>query len=816
MNEWLLTLLGVEAPEGARISDVTVAVQSGVEVGWIVILGVVAALVTFVSYRWLPSEITLFRRSVLTGLRLLFFALLLGLLLMPVARFNLESDKRLPLLVLADTSDSMALAEPRTEAMDIRRAALALGSIEPGEEGNASGADFGRVPRIELMRAALTNENYNLLPSLAERFDVVPFGFGLEPAALGGSGNGTSTDWVASLDVGASATAIGGSLAKALGKQRESVIDANGAGSSQIAGVVMATDGANNAGLPPGELVARLQREGVPLYIYGVGITNPRDIQVHTLEAPDAAFVNDTVPIQVRVRSQGMAGKSAELRMDINGEVQTKPIEFTGDGEQVVDLLHTPTVAGDFDLTVSIEPREDETEADNNSLRQRFRVVDREINVLLIEQSPRWEFRYLFEMLRRDKRVNFKTWLIDGDDSLAEGFAGNSESPYVKEFPDTEKLREYDVIILGDVARSRMEGAAGPLELLRKFVGEQGGSLLVLAGKQHCPVRYVGTDLDAMLPVVLSSSPQVQGAELYGAREVKLERTPRGMASPLMRLDQDEEENENVWNDLPGVYWVADVERAKPSAQVFMVVADADAENEREKNPVLAMHSFGAGNVMYLGTDNLWRWRANTGDLHHTTIWSQLVQRMALPRLMGFSRDVQLKVAKRTYRTGDRVKVQARLFDQNILATGDLQLVYRLQGMGGPGRVVRMQSDEPGVFTGEFLAPDAGQYELNLQDPRGQSEVLRNEKRYFAVREYNLEKTQTAMNESLLRGMAEKTGGAFFREENLHELPSVIPDRMGVLVEAREKELWSSWVYFLLLLLVITVEWVIRKLSYLK
>ena len=283
----------------------------------------------------------------------------------------------------------------------------------------------------------------------------------------------------------------------------------------------------------------------------------------------------------------------------------------------------------------------------------------------------------------------------------------------------------------------------------------------------------------------------------------------------MLRLDDEDEENEKIWDELPGVYWVADVERAKPSAQVLMVQADDVKENSRDRKPVLALHTFGAGHVMYLGTDNLWRWRRNAGDLYHTTLWSQLIQRMALPRLMGFSRDVQLTLDRRTYRTGDRVRIQARLFDRDDLPLNGLQLVYRpLEG--GEDQVVDLQNASPGVYNGEFLAPKAGQFELNLKDPNGPRETLEQEKRYFAVREFNLEKTQTAMNEQLLRDMAAKTGGAFFREENLHELTAAIPDSTREISVRIERELWSSWIYFLLLLLVISLEWVIRKLSYLK
>ena len=52
-----------------------------------------------------------------------------------------------------------------------------------------------------------------------------------------------------------------------------------------LAGVLLVTDGANNTGAQPLESAAALRQEGVPVYVYGVGITSPRDIIVANLRA---------------------------------------------------------------------------------------------------------------------------------------------------------------------------------------------------------------------------------------------------------------------------------------------------------------------------------------------------------------------------------------------------------------------------------------------------------------------------------------------------------------------------------------------------
>ena len=86
----------------------------------------------------------------------------------------------------------------------------------------------------------------------------------------------------------------------------------------------------------------------------------------------------------------------------------------------------------------------------------------------------------------------------------------------------------------------------------------------------------------------------------------------------------------------------------------------------------------------------------------------------------------------------------------------------------------------------------------------------------FSVSEPKFEFGETAMNEGLLRELAATTGGQYFREEDLYKLPELISAKTERVQSPMEVELWASPLYFILLLGVVTVEWVVRKLSHLK
>ena len=179
----------------------------------------------------------------------------------------------------------------------------------------AAARELEQVPRIDLAKAVLKNERLNLLPRFDRDFDLAAFTFGpnvLEISARREQGNTNSTEAkkvsVADFRLGGSiagakpATAVGDALRDVVTRKR----------GQPLAGVLLVTDGANNTGAQPLESAAALRQEGVPVYVYGVGITSPRDIIVANLFAPDVTFVKDEA-VTVRVRAQGLKNETRML-----------------------------------------------------------------------------------------------------------------------------------------------------------------------------------------------------------------------------------------------------------------------------------------------------------------------------------------------------------------------------------------------------------------------------------------------------------------------------------------------------------------------
>lgn len=800
MIDFLLHILGAKVPAAQQIADWTLSFRYA-NWGLVFLAGLALTAAAIWLYRRSPTGTPTAGAYGLATLRTIFFVLLLLLAMQPILELAVESKVRQTLVVLVDDSASMGIQDQRTSDPDRKRAALALGWLDAA--GGLGQPWPGSTPtravnpsRLEMLRGPLVT---GLLTRLTDQYDLQGYRFGATVEELPATNQVGA--WWEMLRADQPVTALGDAVREVLRRQR----------GQSLAGILVISDGAHNAGSLPVAAAQLARQEGRALYCYGVGITSPKDLQVANLFSEDVAFVNEDLAVVVRVRAPGLTGERARLQVRLGERVVAqKELVLESEGEQGVELTIRPETTGEFELTASLEPRADELIHENNTLSKKLRVVDTRIKVLLIEQAPRWEYRYLQAMLARDRRVELRVLLFEADPGLAQA----PNSPYLPAFPKSkEELYRHDVIVLGDVDPRLLAGT--PLEWLRDYVAQFGGALVMVAGPRFAPSAYAGTPLSAALPVEVEKLAPLSRDEVPADQPIRLELTATGKESPMLQLADTAAASLQVWRELPPVYWVARVGSVRPAAEV-LVTATESRPGGRSRLPVLVIQRYGLGQTLFVGTDSTWRWRKNVGDRYFTRLWGQIIQRMSLARLLGEAKRTQLTSDRQSYQTGDKVTVYARLYSATYEPINEplLKGRFRESGRGagnGPEREVTLRPlpGQPGMYRGEFVAPAPGAYQFFMdRDPETKLD--------FAVTAARFEFGQTEMNEPLLRELAALSGGAFLREEDLHRLPSLLGQKAETVRASFEVEVWSSPLVFTLLVLVAAVEWWLRKRLQLK
>ena len=762
-------------------------------------IAVFAAVVLLSLYLYRKSwGIPMWLRVALGVARLVALALVVASLFEPTMMTEETHSQARSMPVLVDVSESMSMKDPRKRSFDIAEAARALGMVEEGvaddEVSMMLSADQRQAilnaTRLDLARGILTKSGASGFASLAESLDVSYHSFGRATQVISDAGSVSAKD-LASLTAADSATSIAASL-EAVAKS----------GATTPAGIVLFTDGIDNASSRRTEAVLQdLGARGIPVYPVPIGLTDPDDVSIRNIVMQEVAFSGDNVPIQVQLLSKGYEKRNANIIVKLNGrQVQRAKVRLQG-GLQFVDVEFTVDIRkkGAARVEIEIEPFEDEVSTANNRVERTVRVVNEKVNVLYIEGNNRWEFRYITAILKRDPRLN--TTFISS--CSGPEFARNSPE-HIERFPSKrEEAFKYDLVILGDVDSEFF--STEELVLLEELIRDRGGSLLVLCGPMHTPSSYAGTPVETMMPVRFEADAdwEMVSDSIYPVL------TSEGRSSMVMVLENDTESNDRVWSRVAPLDHLPPLQGAKPGATVLAALSDQASGDQRY--PMVAWHRYGTGKCMSLATDRLWRLRFKTGDKYHWRVWSQSIQFLTLSRLMGEHKRVRLETDRTTYRDGEQARLYAHVLDENFEPMVQPSFEIVVKGVDGNAlnERVSLQPDRttPGLYEGYFSAPIAGRYRLEANE--NDKDVSNTTE--FQVAVVNKELSDIEMRLGGLKRMAQLTGGCVLSLGDLGKLDELFDTRPLTTTVRSERPLWDNGLLATLLILLLGMEWFMRR-----
>ena len=761
----------------------------------VLILALIAVAVAYAVYLYRKEKaLTRGRRIALGILRAAVLGLLVLIVFEPILGLEMTVKARRTLLVLMDTSESMTTRDPRQTEDELKDAALALDKMPYDEAGGplteTARAAAVSAPRTDLAKGILSHPGLELLPRLAENYTLRFFGFGerLEPAQ--GKGE-VAPDMLMAAGATGKATRMGSAISEAVDRS---------AGQS-ISGVILLTDGISNDGLDPLPVAQRMGERNIPIYPVGLGMPSAPDVAVRRLIVPDVVFHKDKVPLRVQVASGGYAGRTANLAVSLDGQEVAGKVINLGGRTQFEEVLFIPEAkSGNVTLEVSVSAMPGETNAANNKAAKTLRVISEKIQVLYVEGKPRWEYRYLRQVLLRDPRLDVKFLLTEGDRDQA-----LSSEQYLTDFPEeAAKAFRFDLVILGDVPATYFSHPQ--LARIEELVQKHGGSFLMLAGSQYAPLSYLASPVANLLPVRLRTEGW-QSVE-DGVFPVVAE----GAAdSAIMTLDVPKDRNQDLWGRVRPMYKLPVLDGAKPAATVLATISRGGTRGG-EAYPLIAWQRYGSGKALFVGTDQLWRLRFKTGDKYHARFWGQAIQFLTLSRLLGESKRIQVEVDKPDYLVGQRAAVSANVLDETyepVKAPSYSLYVERTSSPRKQQTLLKLDAVPhiPGLYQGYFTPAEAGRYEVRAP---GGDPALANVAQ-FSVTAADLEQVERAMQEELLKNMAQASGGRYFAVRDLPALVKTVAGEDRTSVTRRERELWDLPIAFVAVLALLGIEWFLRR-----
>jgi len=821
------------------------------------ILAAVVALVPLVLVGWLyRTELRLVRPTVaraLFALRLAVVGLVVALIgFQPV--FSRTKTETVPgrVVVALDRSDSMGVTDPQRPLADklklVRTLKLVSDIVDDkkldawirdaeqsgqvnwpiggGATPDAERQQFDLVvrraeelTRSQIARRLLSDDGPNLLRQLGDRHRVDLIGFT-------GSVSELAPDQLATLAAAGesgSVTNLRGPMERGLGRAAD--------GAPTLA-VILLTDGQHNDPASPVEKAAELGRQHVPVYPIAIGSkTPPTDIIVTAVQAPTSVFKGSDVAAEVRVQVNGLSerGLTVELRRPGHPPLVERVRHDGVDRAYNVRFQVRMDEVGTQPLTVVATPAPEEMRTENNARTLAINVADDKAKVLLIDGEARWEYHYLASALARDHGTETKSVVFAQPRTgrLSESDVARLGYPARHLPSEAEALDAYDCVILGDVTQEQL--SLDDRVRLERYVGERGGTLIVLAGQRAMPAAFFGADpaadpLTKLLPIT-------EPRPIRSAEGFPVVPTAEGKLAGFLQMESTPEESERRWASLPWHYW-AMIGKAKPGATVLATLGgdNLDPVGEgRDKVPgLIVRQNYGFGRVLYVGLESTWRWRFKAGDTYHHRFWGQAIRWAASdkPLLVG-NEFLRFGPRKPAVPQGQDVELVVRLSETakklppNALAAvrvfrqrpGKVDEAVTLTGLTQPESRPReleakLRDLPPGQYVAELAIPDLGEQAIAV-GADGRPGPLRAP---FAVspRE-TTEMNELALNLPLLEELAAKSGGKVFTPETAGGLADLLKQRQATRTERAEMKLWRSWPTLFLFVALLTLEWAGRK-----
>ena len=605
-----------------------------------------------------------------------------------------------------------------------------------------------------------------------------------------------------------------------------------------LSGLVVFTDGADNARTPLGDELLSLRARSVPVFTVGIGRERfDKDIEIRRVEAARTALKGSAIVADVLVRQRGYGGQKVPLVVEDEGRViASEEVALPGDGDLAPVRVHVAlNDAGPRTLAFKIAAQPGEQVAQNNAQQALVIVRDRREKILYVEGEPRSEMAFIRRAVASDSNLQLVTLQRTAENTFQRFDVDNGEE-LAGGFPKTrEELFRYRGIVLGSVDASLF--TRDQLQMLSDFVGVRGGGLLLLGGRHAFGEGgYAGTPLAPAMPVVIAG--EAVPDSLTFLADIKPELTPAGAASAATQIAATEQKSSDRWKTLPPVTSVNFIRGIKPGAVVLVngvVPSDGRTESapvavRRYEQPVLAYQRFGKGLSIALPVQDtrLWQMDPNTpvDDQTFVTFWRQL--------LRWLTSDVpnRITVASASDVTGvrDPVALTAEVADSAFVMRNDARVVAHLTAPSGATRDLPMEwaVDRDGEYRATFTPEEAGNYEVVAEvDPGAGASAASSARaaadsthdrrsdatyvRVNAAAESSREFVDAEMRASLLQRIARETGGRFYTPANVASLPEDIAlSKRGVTV-VNQMDLWDMPFIFLMLVGLVCAEWAYRK-----
>jgi uncharacterized membrane protein len=736
---------------------------------WIIAVGAVAAAgLLSLQFVQLRQRLSRGQSVFLVAVRACVYAVLLFFLFGPALIETRETKLRRPLTVLVDSSQSMNF---------------------PNSAKREPGGETGRS-RLDLIKAKLATGPEPLIEKLNRDYDLrlLRFGATTEPIAPAALGELTAQDH---------------------GTRLVETLQAIAKDANQQSGIVVFSDGISN-----GERRSMEGLPALPVPVFTVGLGEPEgfsDLRIAEVKAPEFAFRGREFKLDVTVKASGLSGKTVPLYFNRGSNLITsRSVKVDADTfEHKMTLSFTPKELGTHSFSVSLPVQPGEQITHNNQKEFKIDVQRDKLRVLTLSGAPAWNYRFLRMALKQDPLIDLVSFVFlrTPTDSVDVPDSRLSLIPFPIDDLFLDELKNFDVVVLDDFSHRSYFNPVY-LERVRDFVRDGGGLAMFGGVRGFDTGGYGESALKEALPVELDNK-----GSYHNGGNLRPALTAAGKAHPITRLLPDSRSNEEAWRQMPPLTGYNEVRAARGETLVT-----ATNNGSGAAVPLLTVGRFGKGRTLALMSDEAWRWNfvaAGNRDTpqHHLKLIRQSIRWLAQEPSFEQVQIRPIPLAK----PGEKTTISLRVLKDDFTPARQASVQLRVVGPDGEPMIIPASATaEEGEYYGEYTPVKEGAYRVEAEATLA-GKSLGKAAAGFSVAYPFAENEDGLPRLDLLKEIAEVSAGEYFSIQDWNEKSlEVIAAKLekhtpSSIIEQRQTKLWSTLWPFAIVLVLLSVEWWMRR-----
>lgn len=578
----------------------------------------------------------------------------------------------------------------------------------------------------------------------------------------------------------------------------------------KLRGILLLTDGraTEEETFDSAILLARAAEAPVHGWVFGEPVIQP-NLELRLTRRQYTAFPGQDLKVEADLIGEHLPLSEVTVRLlDADGELVTEEkVRLPEGSSQERVALSVPELAdGRHRFALEVDPLDPEQKTGDNRGEVTVHVLEEAVRVLLVEGAPYWDTKFIAQLLQREKGFAFELIYRLSEDRFfrLDGLEETEESGAARQvfLATAEALAEYDVVVFGKNVETFLDPAKA--RLLRDWVTEQGGALLLARGK---PFSSPVETLDALFPMQWDTPwrQSYQWQPTFAGEDNGL------FGGVLPGRESD------LWSRLPELNQAVYGDELAPFTQVLVEgVSRAGGAGESRRFPAVVSRRIGDGYVVSIQSGDLWRWdfipQVEEARSIYRDFWLQLFHWMVAYSEFLPGKEVALHLSETVIGPGQSVR--ARVLQRGAAAESGLQpILVRTNPDGSEVPMALIpETDREQAWESIFSLEQPGAYSFTLA-PAGSTDPADRVYAQLEVQAPPGEMDRLDPDPETVARLVEATGGTLLDspEALAAILNNVEPPPTPDAGNAEWQSRWDTPWVLLLLLGFFAAEWIIRR-----